>query len=176
MTAIMAATYPDLYAAAGVHSGLARGAARSVSTAYRAMQRGEAKIAPEVTITPMSVSNPRLVPMIVFHGDNDETVNLRNSEQVLAQARPDRVTDLKEQQSKGRVKGGRRYTRTAYLDKRDRSMLELWVVHDLGHAWSGGKAAGSYTDPLGPDASLEMMKFFLSHQLHTAKAQEEVFS
>ncbi len=172
MTAIMAATYPDLYAAAGVHSGLARGAARNVPAAYSAMRSGDAVIAPEVAIAPMSLSDPRPVPMIVFHGDRDETVNLRNSGQVLAQAAQDRMGSLRRQESSGRVRQGHAYTRTAYLDRKGRSFFELWVVHGSSHAWSGGSEAGSYTDPLGPDASREMLRFFLSHVHHSRKTVE----
>ncbi len=176
LAAIMAATYPDLYAAAGVHSGLARGSARSVATAYSAMQNGESAIAPEVAITPMSLRHPRLVPMIVFHGDQDDTVNLRNSEQVIRQAMQDQAPVLRRRQSSGRVKNGRDYTRTAYVDSRDRAQFELWVVHGSGHAWSGGSADGSYTDPSGPDASREMLKFFLNHAHFSAVAYEEAYS
>lgn len=176
MTAILAATYPDLYAAAGVHSGLARGSARSVATAYSAMQRGDSAIAQEVAMTPMSLRHHRHVPMIVFQGDRDETVNPRNGEQVLHQAIGDQMPLLRRRHSRGRVKNGRDYSRTAYLDSRDRTQFELWVVHDSNHAWSGGSARGSYTDPSGPDASREMLKFFLSHAHSSASADEEVYS
>jgi poly(hydroxyalkanoate) depolymerase family esterase len=176
MTAILAATYPDLYAAAGVHSGLARGSARSVATAYSAMNNGDASIAPEAAMTPMSLHHPRIVPMIVFHGDRDETVNLRNSEQVLRQAIGDQMAVLRRRQSTGRVRNGREYTRTAYLDSRDRAQFELWVVHGSNHAWAGGSVRGSYTDPSGPDASREMLKFFLSHVHTSASVHEEVYS
>lgn len=176
LTAIMAATYPDLYAAAGVHSGLARGSARSVATAYATMQNGESSIAPEVAITPMSLRHPRLVPVIVFQGDRDDTVNPRNSGQVLRQAMQDQMPILRRRESNGRVRNGRDYTRTAYVDSRDRSQFELWIVHGSGHAWSGGSSKGSYADPSGPDASREMMNFFLSHAHMSASAEEEVFS
>ncbi|MBX2805445.1 MAG: PHB depolymerase family esterase [Hyphomicrobiales bacterium] len=176
LSAIMAATYPDLFAAAGVHSGLARGSARSVATAYSAMQNGDSHIAQEVAITPMSLRHPRRVPVIVFHGDQDETVNLRNSEQVLNQAIGDLSPILRKRESNGHVRNGHDYSRMAYIDSRDNSQFELWVVKGSGHAWSGGSTQGSYTDPSGPDASREMLNFFLSHAHVSVSAQEEIYS
>ncbi len=174
MTAVLASAYSDLYAAAGVHSGLARGAARNVPSAYTAMRSGAAEIAPEVTLSPFSLGKRRQVPMIIFHGDADDTVHLRNSEQLLEQAWPGAQTLLRHNRSQRRARGGHSYTRTNYYDRRGRSVLEMWVVHDSGHGWSGGDPAGSYTDPDGPDASREMMRFFLSHRLKRQKAEEEV--
>jgi len=173
MAAVMAGTYPDLYAAVGVHSGLARGAARNAQAAYSAMRRGAATIAPEVALSPISVSARRNVPTIVFQGDQDDTVNPLNSQQVVEQAWPQADTLLRHDKTHHRVKGGHSYTQTRYFDKRRRSVMELWLVHGSGHSWSGGDAAGSYTDPLGPDASREMIRFFLAHKLEPAEAKAE---
>ncbi|KAB1072351.1 extracellular catalytic domain type 1 short-chain-length polyhydroxyalkanoate depolymerase [Methylobacterium planeticum] len=149
--AIMAQTYPDLFAAAGVHSGLACGAARDMPSAFAAMSGGGA-------------ARPRgagpAVPTIVFHGDGDRTVNPVNGDQVIAQATPG--TDLSRQVTRGETPGGMAYTRTVQSDAAGREVLEHWVLHGAGHAWSGGSPAGSYTDPRGPDASREMMRFFRS--------------
>ena len=65
--------------------------------------------------------------------------------------------------SRGEAAGGISYTRTVQADESGHPMLEQWVLHGAGHAWSGGSAAGSYTEPRGPDASREMMRFFLQH-------------
>ncbi len=172
VAAIMAATYPDLYAAAGVHSGLARGSARNVPSAYAVMRNGLAEIAAEVAAPPISLVRRRPVPMIVFHGDRDDTVHPRNSDHVLEQAWPGAAGVLRQKRKRGRVKGGHGYTSTAYMDERGRSVLEMWEVHDSGHAWSGGNAAGSFTDQKGPDASREMMRFFLEHRLEGAALTE----
>ena len=166
--AIMGATYPDLYAAVGVHSGLAVGAASDMPSAFAAMQGGAAAHAASGRV-PMA-GQQRIVPTIVFHGDQDRTVNPRNGDQVIAQARGASATALQATATvqQGQVSGGRSYRRTLHADAQGQTVLEQWVVHGAGHAWSGGSAAGSYTDPQGPDATREMLRFFLAHPHPTA--------
>lgn len=147
--AVMAATYPDLYAAIGVHSGLACGAARDVASAMTAMRDGATDAA--------RAAIP--VPAIIFHGDRDSTVNPRNADAVLAQLMP--REGLTPHTTRGQVPGGHAWRRTVFADRSGRERLEQWDVTGLGHAWSGGDRAGSYTDPAGPDASREMLRFFL---------------
>lgn len=150
--AIMGSAYPDLYAAIGVHSGLACGAATNVPSAFAAMQKG----------APATRSSSRAaVPTIVFHGDRDTTVNVVNGDQVIAQSKA--AADLQASVSRGESSGGINYTRTVHTDESGRSILEQWVLHGASHAWSGGSSAGSYTEPRGPDASREMMQFFSQH-------------
>jgi poly(hydroxyalkanoate) depolymerase family esterase len=166
--AIMARAYPDLYAAAGVHSGLACGAARDVPSAFAAMRQGD----PGTPRRPSGGSNGtmRIVPTIVFHADKDTTVHPSNGEMVLAQAGA-AAGDLRTTMEHGRVPdGGRMFTRTIHTDERGTAVLEQWVVHGGGHAWSGGSPAGSYTDPRGPDASREMLRFFFDHSHPTPRA------
>ena len=151
--AIMGATYPDLYAAIGVHSGLACGAASDVPSAFAAMRQGRSDLAR----APGRVG--RAVPTIVFHGDRDTTVNPVNGDQVIAQSKASAA--LRTTVTTGEASGGIRYTCTVQTDENGRSVLEQWVLHGAGHAWSGGSTAGSYTEPRGPDASREMMRFFL---------------
>ncbi|WP_134494823.1 extracellular catalytic domain type 1 short-chain-length polyhydroxyalkanoate depolymerase [Microvirga pakistanensis] len=150
--AIMGSTYPDLYAAVGVHSGLACGAARDMPSAFAAMRQGGA---------PQNSGAKQPVPTIVFHGDRDTTVNPVNGDQVIAQSKAG--SDLQSTVSQGQAPGGISYTRTVACDDSGHPMLEHWVLHGAGHAWSGGSPAGSYTEPKGPDASREMMRFFLEH-------------
>ena len=151
--AIMGATYPDLYAAIGVHSGLACGAASDIPSAFAAMRQGQS----DGARAPGRAG--RAVPTIVFHGDRDTTVNPVNSDQVIAQSKA--ATNCGQPSRPARRRAGLRYTRTVQTDENGRSVLEQWVLHGAGHAWSGGSAAGSYTEPRGPDASREMMRFFL---------------
>jgi len=152
--AIMGATYPDLYAAIGVHSGLACGAASDISSAFEAMRQGG--------LSAGSSPRPRrAVPIIVFHGDRDMTVNHVNADEVISQFKA--AANLRTTVSHGTAAGGIRYTRIVQADETGLSMLEQWILHGAGHAWSGGSSAGSYTDPRGPDASREMIRFFLEH-------------
>jgi poly(hydroxyalkanoate) depolymerase family esterase len=156
--AIMAQTYPDLYAAVGVHSGLACGAAHDLPSALAAMQHG-------------NTARPRpgpgklgpIVPAIVFHGDRDTTVSPRNGDDIVEQATE--AAGSRSRVTTGEVPGGRSYTRTVHLDEAGCPVTEHWVIRGAGHAWSGGSAAGSYTDPLGPDATREMLRFFQEHPL-----------
>jgi poly(hydroxyalkanoate) depolymerase family esterase len=155
-------TYPDLYAGIGVHSGLACGAARDVPSAFAAMRQGGA--APAVARRRCE----SIVPTIVFHGDGDRTVNSVNSGQIISQSKAD--TNLATEVSHGTTLGGMRYTRTIQTNESGQTVLEQWMLHGAGHAWSGGSTAGSYTDPRGPDASREMVRFFLQQPTTAALA------
>jgi poly(hydroxyalkanoate) depolymerase family esterase len=150
--AIMGSAYPDLYAAIGVHSGLACGAASDLPSAFAAMRKGAAARL-------LQHNGARtVIPTIVFHGDCDTTVNLVNGDEVITQAKS--AAHLRAEVIQGEA-GGLYYTRTAHVDEGGRPVLEQWLLHGGGHAWSGGSTVGSYTDPRGPDASREMMRFFL---------------
>lgn len=150
MAAILGAVYPELYAAVGVHSGLAAGAATDLPSALAAMKGG----------TRAANGAAHGVPTIVFHGDADSTVHAANADQVIAAcAGPASAVDAQRVQAEG----GRACTRRTYADAAGRVMAEHWLVHGAPHAWSGGSAQGSYTDPQGPDASTQMVRFFLEH-------------
>ena len=155
---IMAANFPELYAAAGIHSGLACGSATDMPGAFSAM-KGSGKKS-------RSNRSQQYVPLITFHGDRDSTVHPDNSEQIhAAWASSPAIKDLKREVTVGKSAGGRAFHKTALSDERGRSMAESWSVSGAGHAWSGGSPAGSYTDQSGPDASREMMRFFFQHRL-----------
>jgi poly(hydroxyalkanoate) depolymerase family esterase len=153
--AIMAATYDDLYAAVGIHSGLACGAASDLPSALMAMRQGGE---PETLVKVGSA-----VPTIVFHGDRDTTVHPDNGDRILEQSAA--VTSPATKVLRGRVHDGHAYTRTIVSNRSGRVISEHWNIHGAGHAWSGGSPAGSYTDPRGPDATREMLRFFLAHKL-----------
>jgi poly(hydroxyalkanoate) depolymerase family esterase len=155
--AIMGATYSDLYAAVGVHSGLACGAASDLPSAFAAMRQGGSSKA-------IADGKPSL-PTIVFHGGRDTTVHPKNGDQIIEQSAGATTPTTKVKVLRGRVPNGHAYTRTIVSDPRGREISEHWNIDGAGHAWSGGSPAGSYTDPRGPDASREMLRFFLEHSL-----------
>ena len=168
MAAITGEAYPDLYAAVGVHSGLAPGAAHDLSSAFTAMRGGSPGGA--VSARRVAGESARTVPAIVFHGDRDTTVHPGNGDQLLAHfANTGGDREIKEAPAlrarvrQGQVPGGHSYTCSTYHDASDLAVVERWTVNGLGHAWSGGSLPGSYTDPKGPDASAEMVRFFDQH-------------
>lgn len=172
MAVTMGRTYPDLYAAVGVHSGLAYAVAHDLPSALAMMRQDHVAI-DRVGIGGVrrSTIGGRVIPTIVFHGDRDRTVHPRNGEQVIAQSltvprsgnadagtTPHVITV-----ERGQAANGHAYTRTIYHDAGGQPSLEHWLVHGAGHAWSGGSSDGSFTDPKGPDATKEMIRFFWEH-------------
>ena len=150
---ILAIEYPDIFAAVGAHSGLAAASAHDTASMPRAMQGGDPGRRHDIRM-----------PTIIFHGDGDKIIHPRNGRFIAIRANgPYGRLDLMEK--KGRAVGGREFTRTVHRVGRGRPYVEQWVIHGSGHAWSGGHAAGTYTDPAGPDASREMVRFFLRHRI-----------
>jgi poly(hydroxyalkanoate) depolymerase family esterase len=158
MAAVLAVTYPDLFAAVGIHSGLACGSAHDLPSALAAM-----KGMPAARANPPGSgrAEARTIPTIVFHGDRDRTVHPRNGADVISQSPHHDERDTRVSTERGQAPGGHTYTRTVHFDSSGRVVLEHWEVHGGGHAWFGGSRGGSYTDPRGPDAAREMVRFFL---------------
>jgi poly(hydroxyalkanoate) depolymerase family esterase len=163
MAVILGRTYPDLFTAVGCHSGLAHGSATDRFGAMQAMRHGAdpdtlPKAAPAAS-----------VPIIVFHGDMDSTVHLNNSAGVVQQSIDSYAAAIPRERTQipiaisnetGEVTG-RAFTRKIHRGKAGEVVAEQWTVHGTGHAWSGGSRRGSYTDANGPDASEEMLRFFM---------------
>ncbi|MGX0905031.1 poly(hydroxyalkanoate) depolymerase family esterase [Roseovarius sp. MBR-79] len=154
MAMILADVYPDVFTAAGAHSGLARGAAWDTLSAMSAMHNGGAPNGALVPVIPPA----RPVRRIIFQGAEDRTVNPLNAGFIVAAGMGGEITPCKEVR---RAVRGRDYCRSSYADPKGAVRIELWMIAGTGHAWSGGRAAGSYTDPKGPDASAQMVRFFL---------------
>jgi poly(hydroxyalkanoate) depolymerase family esterase len=155
MAAVMGATYPDLYAAVGVHSGLPYRSATDLPTAFAAMrghsgvQGGKAR----------KGRDRKLVPTIVFHGDADNIVHPLNGDRIVTTKNSESV-----ERSEVRQCAVRAHTRTVTRDEAGAVSSEHWLIHGSGHAWSGGSSDGTYTDPQGPDASREMLRFFFERR------------
>ncbi len=157
MSAVMGATYPDLYAAIGIHSGLPYRSAVDVASAFAAM-RGD-RFPPSGRQRQPSVrAHCRSMRTIVFHGDADKIVHPSNAKRI---AEMETKARGKVERSERRHGAGRPYTRTVTRDENGDAAIEQWIIHGAGHAWSGGSPDGSYADPHGPDASREMVRFFL---------------
>lgn len=149
---LVAAAYPDIFAAVGVHSGLPAGGAHDIPSAFAAMRSGT-----------HSKPHQTVVPTIVFHGLADSTVHSENGAAVLSQA-VRAMPGLQVASRDGVSEGGRAFRTTTHSDPSGRSLAEHWEIKGAGHAWAGGNSAGSYTDPSGPDASRQMMRFFRQHR------------
>jgi poly(3-hydroxybutyrate) depolymerase len=157
MAAVMGVTYPELYAAVGIHSGLACGSAHDLPSALAAMKGMPANV-PGNSAT--SGARPHATPTIVFHGDRDRMVHPRNGADVISQSAHANAAGGEITTERGQAPGGHAYTRTIHRDASARVVLEHWLVHGGGHAWFGGSRTGSYSDPRGPSASREMVRFF----------------
>jgi len=157
MADILGHSYPEIFAAVGVHSGLPRGCATDVVSALTAMRIGCATHATAPSSTPAP-------PTIVFHGDADHTVHVSNGIAVVDAALGARgAADTQARVVEGRSPQGQPYSQTIYQDSDGRSAVEYWQLQGAGHAWSGGKQGASYTDPAGVDASAQMLRFFMEH-------------
>jgi poly(hydroxyalkanoate) depolymerase family esterase len=160
MAIIMGSTYPDLYQAVGVHSGLPYASANDLSSALSAMRGASPARGNRASATLAAI------PVIVFHGDRDTTVSPSNGTGLIndfvarfeqTDASKNKISTVVEE---GKTDAGQRYSRTSlHVDGRP-VLAEHWLIHGAGHAWAGGSARGSYTDTSGPDASREMLRFF----------------
>ncbi len=158
----LAHLYPEVLRGVGVHSGLPFGCAHDVPSAMTAMRNGGNPHPDAGTDGTL----PHLVPTIVFHGDRDAIVSVRNADRIVGNdvprpAAPRAANDgLWESASTTRAADRFAYTVTRERSPSGKPMAERWIVHGAGHAWFGGSPQGSFTDPRGPDATAEMLRFF----------------
>ena len=159
MAVILGATYPEIFAGVAAHSGLPAGAAHDVTSAFAAMQGRPTSSSSEIPKT--------AVPTIVIHGDADYTVSLSNGGTIVEHALQGYAasdTTLHKSQRPPVAIDGKKFTTIDYTDAGGKHRIEEWVVHGGSHAWFGGSPEGSYTDAAGPDASAEIVRFFLSQK------------
>jgi poly(hydroxyalkanoate) depolymerase family esterase len=183
MAVIMAATYPDIFAAMGSESGLEYQAATSQTAASTAQSQGgpDPTQQGQVALTAMG-SAARVVPTIVFQGESDFIVAPINGDQIVQQwMQTDHLASSgtynasfssPTSTTSGQVSGsgGHSYTVQTWNDTQGNEIEEYWKITGMGHAWSGGSSSGSYTDPNGPSATTAMYTFFINHPLHAGTA------
>jgi poly(hydroxyalkanoate) depolymerase family esterase len=153
MAVIMGRTYPDVYAAVAVHSGLPYQCANNVVSALTVMKKSDAAL-------PVRHLPPVSTPIIVFHGDCDGTVEQGNGAGIIDQAIENWPGTLSTDRHAPERIGGRTYAREVYRDTHGIEALEAWTIHGGAHLWSGGDVNGSHTDAMGPNASEQFVRFF----------------
>ncbi len=173
MAVVLGQTYPELFAGVGVHSGLPYRSAHDIPSAMAAMKGGRSGMSGLKTMptgagtkATHTAGAVHATPTIVFHGDRDHTVQHSNADHIVGQALQAQAKAatgrLSASSEAGMAPGGRAYSREVHADARGKVLIEHWTLHGGGHAWSGGDATGSYTDTAGPDASAEMVRFFMA--------------
>ena len=171
MACVMAATYPEVYAAVGVHSGLPYRSATDIASAFAAM-RGDPGLQRRPRKTRHNSDSTLRVRTIVFHGDADHIVHPSNAARIVEAYT--KGGDSAER-AKARSQASRTYTRAVTRDKTGTAVVEHWLIHGSGHAWSGGSDDGTYTDPHGPDASREMLRFFFEGLRRSKEVRNETY-
>ena len=173
MAVILGEAYPEIFAAVGAHSGLPFASASDIPSAMAAMKGGRSGMAGLTNLNAgqgVRRKTTQPTPTIVFHGDRDHTVQQSNGAAIVQQASEAYAAASGDQSvlqsttQRGTASGGRNFSRTITTDPTGQPYLESWILHGAGHAWSGGNAGGSYTDGNGPDASAEMVRFFLAQR------------
>ncbi len=182
MAVILGATYPDIFAAIGVHSGVEYQAATGRIKAVKAMRQG----GPDPVEQGQAAYDAmgafaHVVPTIVFQGTGDNIVNSVNGDQVVQQwMQTDALASKSTYQADfynpssntvGQVPDGHSYTTYTWNDRAGSEIQEYWKIKGMGHGWSGGSPNASYTDPQGPDASQAMYTFFMNHPMPMDKTR-----
>ena len=167
MAVVLGETYPELFAGVGAHSGLPYGSAHDIPSALAAMKGGRSGMPGLKNVSAPRRKALQAVPVIVFHGDRDHTVQQTNGAHIVQHARDAHDAQagdagLHVSTQAGVAPGGRSFSRTVHTDTDGQVRIESWTLHGMGHAWSGGHVSGSYTDGTGPQASAEMVRFFMS--------------
>lgn len=164
MATLVAVAYPETYNAIALHSGMEYRAADNVMEALAAMKDGgpDPRAQGAAALTAMG-ARAKVIPVLIVHGSKDTVVPPLHAAQLLVQwLVVNGAMDAPRDESSHVLEDGYRYTRAQYTNRDGRVVVESIVVAELGHAWSGGSAEGTYTDAKGPNATDEMIRFFRS--------------
>ncbi len=172
MTSIMAAAYPDLYAAVVINAGgaYADGACLGIPAGI------PAAVSAQLAFEEMG-NRARVVPRLVMGGDSDQGVppacadkaleqGLRTNNLVLggSQESPISLSPATTREEDNPNPDGYDSTVQTYPDPEGCLTGERWLIHGMNHFWPGGSsdpALKSFTDPKGPNGG-EIAWEFLS--------------
>ena len=183
MAVILGATYPDIFAAIGVHSGVEYQAVTNIIGGLKlVLGGGPDPVKQGQKAFEAMGSYKRIVPTIVFQGTRDRIVPPINGEQVVQQWMQTNhlasqglyVADFQHPTTttSAQMPEGHAYTVSTWEDHTGKEVQQYWKIDGLAHAWSGGNPAVSHTDPRGPNASEVMYQFFMNHTIGGASRYE----
>lgn len=163
MAVVLATLHPERFAGVAVHSGVPYAAASNEEEAAVVLKGGgpaEAVLASRMEETvPDGAELPRL---LAIHGTGDQVVSPKNTLRLAGAwlEVQERSSSDPDQTVPGR--GGKapyRFRRRRW-SAGEAPPVEVWLIEDLGHAWSGGCSEGTWVDPTGPDATRAVLHFF----------------
>ncbi len=174
MSGLVAAAYPERFASVSLMSGVAWKSATNVGRALAVMKDGAGAAVPgaDEVVAAMG-ANAGAVPTLILHGELDAVLSVRNGDEAAAQSvavhnllrSRSALSPLRYSNAAARTEHGYAVTEQSWLDERNVAQVTYLRVAGLGHAWSGGAAAGTFTDSAGPDASRLIARFIVQHEL-----------
>lgn len=167
MAASLAINHASRYGALVMHSGVPALAAHNVLEALGVMQKGAPDAVALGTATHAAMgAEARRIPVLVIQGAADKLVNPANMGVLVTQwlttngyGEGLRLPDGKNGAGSATYATGNSISGSLLRDAHGRISVESWLIQGLGHAWSGGSAAGTYTDPAAPDATAIIREF-----------------
>jgi poly(hydroxyalkanoate) depolymerase family esterase len=185
-TSILASCYSDVFAAAAVHSGFPFGVADGPISAMRVMEKAYPYDSDRAGKAAFDCrgSGRRAIPVLVIHGTRDDKVLPKAAGDAVKQFAQveDLCDDGQDNDSVAATRlvnelvpeqaGKTRAYQVSTFARDGKPMLQEVMVTGLGHGWSGGddgrenpadKVKYPYNDPLGPDASRMIWRFFSQH-------------
>ena len=177
MASIVAISYPDVYAAAALHSGIPYRAASTVMEAVGVMAKGAPDTARLARLALEAMgTRARPIPAIIVQGADDPIVRPVNATHTrdawvamnaLARGKSSASATLDVNARRTEFSaGGLAVVRECFGESTARTCeVETLLVSGLGHAWSGGSKLGTFTDERGPDATEAIMHFLLAHRM-----------